>query len=110
MNEDNSRHNSGWEECSKYYLETHIPVKKVTASFDKFFDKINSMKGILFILHNHFRKNIDIDGLVMLQSSHKEDNLDLVLSMIDNLLKQEKRGVKNGQKSNSGEEESGIAE
>lgn len=105
---DNEKHNSGWEEASKYYLETHIPVKKVAVSFDKFFDKIKNLKGILFSVHSHFRKNIDIDGESMLESSHKIQNLDLILNMIDNLIQQDKRGVKNGQKSDSREEESGL--
>lgn len=91
----NEEYNEAWEECSKHYLTTHIPIKKVTSSFDKFFDKIKTLKSILFSVHNHFRKDIDIDGVPMLELGHRRQNMELILLMIDNLVKIEK-GVKNG--------------
>ena len=60
-----------------HYLETHIPIIKVTSSFDKFFDKIQNLKILLLAIHNHFRKDIDFDSQPMLSLEHKEHNLNL---------------------------------
>lgn len=91
----NEEYNAGWEDCTRYHQETHVPVNKLLRTFDKFFDKIYTLKKILKLVHDHFRKEIDIDGQPMLSFDHRRSNQEQLFKIIDNLMQIERK-VKNG--------------
>lgn len=73
----------GIEEGLKIAQKTHIPLEEVLKSFDKFFDKINSLKKIIKQFYDHFKFNKDIHGIEMIEDKAKEENLSYIINNLE---------------------------
>ncbi len=77
-------YHEGFNDCAKQYLKTHISLDEVTASFDKFLDKINKLKRINKHIYNHFKKNIDVTEKEMIGGPKvKKLNLAEIIKLIE---------------------------
>lgn len=81
----------GIEEGLKLAQKTHIPLEEVLKSFDKFFDKINSLKKVVRLFKDHHVNNLNINGVEMKTDKEKEENL---LYILNNLEIEIKKGDK----------------
>ncbi len=79
IKENNPLYREGVEDGLTLAQKTHIPLEEVMKSFDKFFDKINSLKKIIIMFNDHHINNKDILGKEMIETKDKEINLAYLL-------------------------------
>lgn len=53
MEQENDSYNEGWADCSKYFTENYISTLNIVDILDKYFDRINELKRILFTIEDY---------------------------------------------------------
>lgn len=82
LDKQDENYQEGWEDASKHFLKNYVPMEHLLKTFDKFFDKINSLKKISKAVFNHFKFDKDLAEKYMVSAEEKEKNLNKILELI----------------------------
>ena len=83
MARNQADYQEGFNDASEHFQKTHISLDEVTSTFDKFLDKINKMKKVYISIYNHFKKNINLNGIEMKTLKEKRVNISQIVKLIE---------------------------